>query len=102
MYSFFFIFIFFIVSAYLTCMTEYQPTAGLTGGSPLVWRSANLKVRYSENEIRSSSPKRKQGPLVWKEKRVRLSENKKKSASPRGPLVRNGNTTSGLAVFMLF
>ena len=31
----------------------------LHGGSPLVRRSINPKVRWSENEIRSASPKRK-------------------------------------------
>ena len=71
-------------------------------GSPLVRRSANPKFRQSENEIRSASPKIKKGPLVRKEKRVRQSQNKKTSASPRGPLVRNGNRTSGLAVIILF
>ena len=50
------------------------------GGSPLVRRSANPKVRQSENEIRSASPKskkrsagpkRKEGPVVPKQEKVR-------------------------------
>ena len=48
-----------------------KKTRKILGGSPLVRRSANPKVRQSENEIRSASPQSKKGPLVRKEKRVR-------------------------------